>query len=199
MFIKFFGKQNYSDQELMERYRKSGDQKWLGILLERYSGPAYGVCLKYLKNRDDSQDALLNVFEKILKEFSQHTIDNFPAWLHTVVKNHCLMRLRATKNIQFFSIDQQNSSAQVMEIQQQVHLDEKDDEAFTEIQLQALEKALDLLNEEQALCLKLFYLQEMSYKQIQAHTQMDYNQVKTHIQNGKRKLKIILEKNAKSG
>ncbi|MFN8166552.1 MAG: sigma factor-like helix-turn-helix DNA-binding protein [Bacteroidia bacterium] len=51
---------------------------------------------------------------------------------------------------------------------------------------------IDRLNEDQKKCIELFYLREMSYKDISELTGFSLNQVKSFIQNGKRNLKLIL-------
>jgi hypothetical protein len=58
----------------------------------------------------------------------------------------------------------------------------------------ALEKALAGLNEEQRKCVELFYIQDKSYNEIVEITGYSLNNVKSFIQNGKRNLRIILEK-----
>ena len=55
----------------------------------------YGVCLKYFKNRDDSQDAVIGIFEKLVTEIDRHHIQNFRSWLYVLTKNYCLMELRS--------------------------------------------------------------------------------------------------------
>jgi RNA polymerase sigma-70 factor (ECF subfamily) len=57
-----------------------------------------------------------------------------------------------------------------------------------------MEHALDLLNEEQRTCIRLFYLAKQSYQQITEQTGYTLLQVKSYIQNGKRNLKQLLEK-----
>jgi RNA polymerase sigma-70 factor (ECF subfamily) len=58
----------------------------------------------------------------------------------------------------------------------------------------SLRQAIDQLNEEQSICIRLFYLKKLSYQEIQEKTGLSFQQVKSHIQNGKRNLRIILEK-----
>jgi len=56
-----------SDKELVERFQKENDLEVLGILFDRYIHLVYGVCLKYLKNREESQDAVMQIKLKYLK------------------------------------------------------------------------------------------------------------------------------------
>ncbi|HAN39360.1 MAG TPA: hypothetical protein DCQ29_10705, partial [Chitinophagaceae bacterium] len=63
-----------------------------------------------------------------------------------------------------------------------------------ETDLQLLAQALNTLNEAQKICITLFYLQKQSYQQITDSTGFSLLQVKSYIQNGKRNLKIWIEK-----
>jgi RNA polymerase sigma-70 factor (ECF subfamily) len=54
------------------------------------------------------------------------------------------------------------------------------------------------LNPEQSTCIQLFFLQKKSYQEIADQTQFNLLQVKSHIQNGKRNLRILMEKKMKA-
>jgi RNA polymerase sigma-70 factor (ECF subfamily) len=62
--------------------------------------------------------------------------------------------------------------------------------------LQRLEYCLQTLSEEQKKSVELFYLQNKCYKEIAAETGIEWNKVRSHIQNGRRNLKICMEKQA---
>ena len=63
-----------------------------------------------------------------------------------------------------------------------------------EDQLNTLEEEIETLKDEQKSCIKLFYLEQKSYQEISDILKMDIKKVKSSIQNGKRNLKIKLEK-----
>lgn len=69
-----------------------------------------------------------------------------------------------------------------------------DDAADKETTYKNLEEAIKKLKDEQRICIELFYLQEKSYKEVADQTGLSMLNVKSHIQNGKRNLKIILER-----
>jgi RNA polymerase sigma-70 factor (ECF subfamily) len=52
--------------------------------------------------------------------------------------------------------------------------------------------AVEQLNHEQGTCIRLMYIDDMSYRDISAITGFTLNEVKSHIQNGKRNLKNYL-------
>lgn len=176
-----------TDGELAAQYKKSGELAVFGELYSRYMSLVYGVCLKYLKDRDESKDAVMQIFEKLVVSLREHEVLNFKSWLYTTARNHCLMQLRAQKGKNF-----QEISPFLMESDALAHLE---DEPETEVNITKLEKCIELLGEEQKQCVKLFYIQQKSYRDIIQLTGYDDTKVKSYIQNGKRNLKICMERN----
>ena len=183
-----------NDKDLLEHYRVSGDNKFIGTLLARYSLMVLGVCMKYLKNTADAQDAAQLVFEKAFLEADKYEIPYFKSWIYTVARNLCLMRLR-------------NHRHQIEPIEELQEMPDLEIITADELQLKeflkqeenaSLHEALTQLNEEQSTCIKLFYFEKKSYQEIQQTTGYTFQQVKSHIQNGKRMLRNILGKKSES-
>src|SRR5271163_4687986 len=86
-----------SDYEIIQIYKKTGDLALIGELYTRYTALVYGVCTKYLKDRDEAKDASMQVFEKLIDTLKNHEIDNFKSWLYVSARNHCLMQIRNKK------------------------------------------------------------------------------------------------------
>jgi RNA polymerase sigma factor (sigma-70 family) len=63
-----------------------------------------------------------------------------------------------------------------------------------EEQFKQLEQCLDSLSAEQKQSVELFYLQNKTYKEISDITGTEWNQVRSLIQNGRRNLKICMDK-----
>jgi len=154
------------------------------MLFERYTHLVFGVCMKYLKNEENSKDAVMQIFEQLFDKLLLHQISNFPSWLHTVARNHCLMQLRKPQK----EIDTENIPDIFVENPDDLHQTMEANEL-------AVQNAVNLLDENQQRCIRLFYLEEKSYKEVQQITGFSYNEVKSFLQNGKRKLKIILSHN----
>jgi DNA-directed RNA polymerase specialized sigma24 family protein len=57
-----------------------------------------------------------------------------------------------------------------------------------------LQHCLDTLSLEQKQIVELFYLQNKCYKDIETMTGLEWNKVRSHIQNGRRNLRICMEK-----
>ena len=175
---------DYTDLELIEAYYKQDDTGYLGELFNRYTHLAYGVCLKYLKDRDAAKDSMMEVFERLLAKPPTADIKNIKTWLFVVVKNHCLMKLRKN-DPKVISIHSENT---FMEIADEVHPLDKEN------QIDGLNQCIDKLNNEQKACIEMFYLKKKCYQEIVSKTGYEMKKVKSYIQNGKRNLKICLEK-----
>lgn len=170
----------------MARYQSSGDLALLGSLFERYMPLLYGVCLKYLKDEESAKDAVMGIFEELIVKAKKHEVKQFRSWLYVLGKNYCLMQLRAGKGYQELSLDE------VMESVPFLHPEENGNK---EEVLNALERCMQKLNEGQRQSVQLFYLEEKCYKEVVELTGYSMNDVKSYLQNGRRNLKICLEKN----
>ena len=177
----------FSDQQLLENYYQDGKAEWLGILLPRYTLLLLGVCMKYLRNEEEAKDCVQQVFLKAITELNKYKVDYFKAWIYMVAKNHCLMKIRDKQGRQSVEIKDHHVQTTDELLDGNPHI-EKDE------LLSRMSTALEHLNDEQKQCIILFYLEKRSYQEIVERTGYTLMQVKSHIQNGKRNLKIMLEK-----
>lgn len=183
--------ENHSDEELVRLFREKQDLEVLGILYSRYMYLVYGVCMKYFKNREDSQDAVMQIFEVLVKDIPRFEILNFKGWLYMVSRNHCLMQLRKTSKEK--NRHPEISAAVFMESTAVMHpIEEESDPDMQE----RLKNCMEQLKEEQRRCVELFYYQQHCYKEIATDMSIGEEKVKSYIQNGKRNLKNCLESKA---
>jgi RNA polymerase sigma factor (sigma-70 family) len=178
---------DYSDNELINSYSKTGENFLVGILYERYGHLVLGLCIKYLKNKDEAREAVLQIFERLLGDLKKHKVEYFKSWLYTYSKNFCLMELRKRQSALKKELELKENAHLVMDFSDPAHLEEK------EKQLALMEQALSQLNADQKTCIDLFYLRNKSYNEIVQITGYSNNDVKSYIQNGKRNLKLKLE------
>jgi RNA polymerase sigma factor (sigma-70 family) len=175
---------NLTDEELLQTYRASSDNQWLGYLLQRYTALLLGVALKYLRDKTLAEDAVQQVFLKVLTHIPQEEILNFKGWLYVLMRNHCLQQLRDKP----YNTNDDSLA--------QIPATEPDKEAiqWQDHTLQQMNEAIEQLSDQQKKTIVLFYLKKCSYEQITAQTGYTFMQVKSYIQNGKRNLKTILLK-----
>jgi len=173
-----------TDLELINEYKQRGDLEVLGQLYGRYTHLVYGVSLKYLKDRDESKDAVMSIFEELIEKVKKFEIHNFKSWLHVTTRNYCLMELRSKKR------QPEEMPDTFMEIPDISH---HEDKRALENDLTRLEECIEQLKDEQKQCVRLFFLNKKCYKEIEAITSFPQKKVKSYIQNGKRNLKTCME------
>ncbi len=180
-----------TDEELLQKFYVDHDNKWLGILLPRYTLLLLGVSMKYLKNEEEAKDNVQQVFLKVMTELQKYRVEYFKSWIYMVAKNQCLMKLRdrhgkIPAQINDRLMASPESETDLQNLIQNDHV------------LDLMTTALKELNPEQEQCVTLFYLQKLSYHQITEQTGFTMLQVKSYIQNGKRNLKLIIERKMKN-
>ncbi|WP_276348523.1 sigma-70 family RNA polymerase sigma factor [Daejeonella sp. JGW-45] len=184
------GSNELNEQELLLEYRSTGNLEILGQLYERYMPLVFGLCLKYFKDEERSKDSVMQIFEELVKKLKIHEVSNFKSWLYTLSRNYCLMAIRTASKHEFVSIEEN-----IMENEAFVHLDIDE---TRESKLHVMEKCIEKLPAEQKDTISLFYLEQKCYKDVSDITGYDLNKVKSYIQNGKRNLKICIEKNSEN-
>ena len=188
LFSALFRKniQSYTDLELIVFVRKN-NQNAIGELFKRYAALVMGLSLKYLKNQNLAEDILMEIFEKLPKRIQKHEIQNFKSWLYSLTRNECLMELRKKKNIS-------GDIEKELLYQPDMSENEQLEKIHLENQLTELEQAIKTLKEDQKDALTHFYLEQKSYTEVSAVMGISLNAVKSLIQNGKRNLKLKLER-----
>lgn len=185
-----FKKKEYnSDEELLKHYKQSGNKELFADLFKKHVSVVYGTCLFYLQDKDEAQDATMQLFEKLLLDINNREIDNFKGWLSFVVRNHCISIIRKNKsqnkNIKsYYEFEYEDANYET---------EEKINAVSDDVMLENMKLCLPKLKENQRVCVELFYLNNKSYQDISNQTGFTLNEIKSHIQNGKRNLKLLLE------
>ena len=185
MILQLNDIKNKSDAELLLLFRNSNNSEYLGHLYNRYMHLVYGVCLKYLQNSDNAQDAVMQIFEFLLEKINKYQIEVFRTWIHSVARNHCLQKLRK-KNVEILT----DFTDKFMNLSDISHLlcEQDDEQRFA-----ALKQCMEDLPETQKCCIKMFFFENKSYADIVDSKEYNIKSVKSYIQNGKRNLKICIE------
>jgi RNA polymerase sigma factor (sigma-70 family) len=191
-FLKFFQdkvKEPAREAERLAVYRRYGDVAVLGALYEPYMDMVFGVCFRYLRDEDESKDAVMQLFEKLVTDLRQNEVLNFKSWLHSVARNYCLMKLRTSRITVEYELTEDR------EQEWQIGVADEENPLVLDGRLSALDECLQKLASRQRISIELFYLQNKCYRDIARETGFEMDSVKSYIQNGKRKLRICIENN----
>ena len=177
------------DKELLEKYKNTTDIQYISELYQRYMHLVLGSCIKYFKNERDAEDAVMDIYEKIVKKTLTSDIQYFKSWLYTVTRNHCFEKLRMKSNR-----GEKENAAQIMYTETVFH----PDNVSNDEQIQILHECIDTLEGEQKTCVKMFYFEKLSYAEIANKLGLNFNKVRSRIQNGRRNLRICMESKSPS-
>jgi RNA polymerase sigma factor (sigma-70 family) len=177
------------DLALITQYKNTQDIRLVGELFERHAHLILAIAKKYFEDQEDAKDAASDIFEELVTKLLNHDVTNFKSWLYSVVRNHCLMKLRKSKGITEVDVDDKKFENVFMESPSFEHLNDG-----TQSETEIIHNAIAQLKDHQRVCVEMFFLQELSYKEVSERTGFELSQVKSYIQNGKRNLQLILSK-----
>jgi len=144
----------FSELELIQKYKESGDQLLLAELYQRHVRHIMTICLKYLGNFDWHQDAASEIYLKLVKEINDSTFrsrQDFKNWLAVLVKNHCIEKLRKVKSQK--NIFREEKNVRNLNYYVEFQLGERSNN----VSPGKLRQALESLQEGQRRCLELFF------------------------------------------
>jgi len=181
-------KSNQSETALIQSIQE-GDKKALEKLYRRYHHLVFGICLKFLKNKEDAKDAVTEICQKLAVEIKRTHIRSFKSWFYVLVRNHCYHMLKEKQRYKHISLENVKNHAHFMEYPR---FEAPDNESCDD---ETLHRAVKELKPKQKECVIMFYVEKQSYQDIAEKTGYDVKQVKSHLQNGRRNLKKLLTRN----
>ena len=170
---------NLEDRAWLTRYRLFGDEKAFGKLVDKYKQRIVRFFLMQTGgNQDDSYDLAQETFIKAWRSInSLEHMQTFSAWLFRIAYNVWIDRMRIVSHTECYAEPPyENCQSTISPI-------EKDE------QRQQLNAALARLNNQERTCLILFYLQEMSIREIEAITHFSAGTIKSHLSRGREKMR----------
>ncbi len=183
---------NLDDEELVSLFASTREEKFFAELYHRYRHLSFGICLKMMKDESDSMDVVSEVFRILFEKIPTANIKSFRSYIYAVSRNECIAKLRKRKTeltkmsdlkaMQDKPLDFVENKKLMALLDNEIPLDDK------------VEDAVQNLRAEQQTCVRLFFYENKSYKEIADQTGYSEKQVKSYLQNGKRNLRLMLEK-----
>ncbi len=166
-----------------------GDHRAYSELVERHQDFVFTIAMKYMQNREDTEEIAQDVFVKAyrsLRDFGSQS--KFSTWLFAITRNSCLTLLR-TKKKKTVSLDDEriyvsagNTGADYVT----EHIMQRSQSAM-------IKESIKLLDPEDALVLTLFYKSGQSLEEIGQIMGLTPNNVKVKLHRARKKLKTKME------
>ncbi|MFA6410840.1 MAG: RNA polymerase sigma factor [Candidatus Buchananbacteria bacterium] len=168
-----------TDDLLIKKYLKSGDEESLRFLFSQYLKIVYNFSFYYLGNYADAQDVTQEVFIKVwrnLKKFD--TSKNFKVWVLTIAKNTCLDFLKKKKNIPFSAFEDEKGDNVLLETL--ADPEPMPDEIFAQKDVaDFVSSALEQLPANYRVVLSLYYKEQLNFREISEALAEPINTVKS--------------------
>jgi RNA polymerase sigma factor (sigma-70 family) len=177
-----------TDEEAAQRVQ-GGDREAFGLLLERYESKLRRYGRKFLARDEDIEDITQDVFMKTYENLqSFDTSQKFSPWIYRIAHNEFVNALRKQKRTPVVLVDFDTLLAHP--VFEDPVPKEKEQAEMKEMLEQSLSKLKDKYRE----VLVLYYIEELSYKEIAEVLQVPTGTVGIRIKRAKESLKIAYEK-----
>lgn len=88
-----------TEEELLEGCRK-GKASSQRSMYERLAPKMLGVCLRYIKDREEAEHVMIGGIVKVFEKLDQFKGDgSFEGWVRRIIVNDCLMYIRKNRNM----------------------------------------------------------------------------------------------------
>jgi RNA polymerase sigma-70 factor (ECF subfamily) len=189
---------DWDDHRLLQAWQEEGKRAAFDLLYERYIHLVYGTCRKFVEDADACRDISMQVFQTLSDLPADQSVQSFPNWFFTTARNRCISHLRRPDNQVVLEPEEkyfEKSADGFMENEGLTRLLNREHPHLLDL----IPDAIEQLEADQRRCLKLFFYENLSYKDISQQTGFSLKQVKSYLQNGKRNLGILLKKQAGEG
>ncbi|MEM9820005.1 MAG: sigma-70 family RNA polymerase sigma factor [Bacteroidota bacterium] len=160
---------------------KQKDRKAQKLLYDRYSPKMFGVCKRYVKNREDAEDVLLNGFFRVLTHIDTFQGNgSFEGWIRRIVVNQALMFLRKKHNFKM-TVEINN-----IEIKSQISVED-------ELAEQDIKKILDKLPTGYRTIFNLYVIEGYKHREIAEILGISINTSKSQLILAKKRMRSLLK------
>ena len=158
------------DQQYIKKVME-GDIESFRFLIERYQKQAFSVAFSIVHNQTDAEDVVQESFVKAYKNLSTFRGDaSFATWLLRIVVNESIKIYRKKKTEASFTADYVNIN--------EPDVNESIGKLKNEEQQKFVTFAMKKMPEREALVLQLFYIEELSLKQMEEMLDLKADHIK---------------------
>ncbi|MGC6589370.1 RNA polymerase sigma factor [Paenibacillus sp. Dod16] len=115
-------KSNSEEIEMLVERTKLGDKEAFASIIRNFEKPMYIYCYHMLKNKEEAEDALQEIFIKVYEQIHKYRPNMiFSAWLYKIAYHYSLNQIRSKKRwfrfIDRYKYDQPETSTQQIDSQ----------------------------------------------------------------------------------
>lgn len=178
---------NLTDEQIIDSIKK-GNKSDFSLLVDRYKDRAFSLLRRMLKNEMDAEEALQDCFMKVYNSLDDFRFESkFSTWLYKITYNTGLTVLSSKKR----QIEKEMSS-----IEDHFDLGEEDNQIYSEAEnmKEYTLRVVDKLPPRNALVLIMFYIDDMSLKDISEVLNLSIVNVKVLLHRSRNSLRELIMK-----
>jgi len=177
-----------NDNELISSILR-GEQSLYAEIVKRYEKFVFTITLRYTSNREDAEEIAQDVFVKAYRNLADFRGESkFSTWLYTIVNTTCITFLRK-KRLETQSLDNEKVFAVAENHDSGMNANQVEVKSRQEM----VNKAIGLLNPNDAQIISLFYKGEQSLEEIGKILGIETNTVKVKLHRARQRLKDKME------
>jgi len=183
-----------SDEQIVILARERNPE-YFGDLVTRYQQRIFGFIRSIIRHDQVAEDLTQQAFEKAFTALNSFNAKlSFKTWLFTIAKNETFSYIRYQKRHKTVPLVSQNSDGEEINLEETVPNKSLSpmDELSKKQDTSRLKKAFDQLKPKYKAVLSLYYLEDLSYKEIAQALNIRLNTVRTHIRRAKADLAEII-------
>jgi len=186
---------NLAEEEQYIKRMQKGENHAFEVIVKHYQNRLYSIVFNWVKNPDDALELTQDIFVKVYQKSEMFKFESkFITWLYSIAYNTTMSFLRK-KKIHWTQIEGEDFIDEHVSTDAALLL--KDDERKKYIKL-----ALSKMGEQQKLLIQLFYIEELTVKEIIEITGFKSSSVKTGLlrarQNLLKHLELLLKQEVNS-
>ncbi len=149
------------DETLVNEYLKSPKSLYFDLLYKRYKDKVYGKCLSILDDIELSQDAVQEIFLKVLLNLATFKKDSrFSTWLYSITYNYCIDVIRKEGKLNVEAIDDRKHNDVLPDIS------DIEEQKLLQIKVDRLDTVLNTIPVRDKSILLMKYQGDLSIKEI---------------------------------
>lgn len=162
----------------------TGDRPSFRLLVERYQNLVFTISFRITGKREEAEEVAQDVFMKVYNGLGTFKGDSkFSSWLYRIAHNTALNKIKGRKE-EFKPIDTITGSFTGGSVLNEA------EQGFTKADLN---KAINMLEPEEATIITLFYLSEQSLEEIAQILNIETNAAKVRLFRSRKKLREKME------
>lgn len=175
-----------TEPELIEGCRQK-NRKAQKLLYDLHAPVMFGVCMRYVKNREDSEDIMIEGFFKVMTNIHQYNgSGSFQGWIRRIMVNESLMFLRKQHNFRL-TVEVNN-----IEIKSQVNVED-------ELSAQDIINLLEKLPTGYRTVFNLYVLEGYKHREIAELLEISINTSKSQLILAKKRMQSLIKQNQLPG